>query len=90
MNLKWNDERYRILGTNMFSFSRWSRENEPKPPPKYKVGDIVMLTRESKIVLVGEDCDGTALYGLDNLGFGFCEEQLKLVKEKNEEEGSPN
>jgi len=72
-------EDYRIPGTNMFSFSQWSRENIPKPPPKFKVGDVVVLTTKREITHVGEDCDGTILYTLDGLGPGWSEESLELA-----------
>jgi len=73
------DERYRILGTNAFNFSKWSRENEPKPPPKHKVGDVVRITSIQEIISIGKDCDGTVLYGLTNLGFGWAEESIVEV-----------
>jgi len=78
----WNDERYRIPGTNCFSLSKWSRENEPKLPPNYKVGDEVILTSETTIVQVYEDCDGTPLYQVDCNGYGISEQQLIALKEE--------
>ena len=62
-----------------FVFSHYSRENVPKKPPKYKVGDVVILKTEREITSVGQDCDGTMLYGLDNIGFGWSERDLRLA-----------
>ena len=64
-------EDYRIDGTNMFNLSKWSRENIPKPPHKYKVGDIVTVTVTAEITELHHDCDGTALYKLDGHGTGY-------------------
>ena len=63
-------EDYQIPGTNMFNFSKWSRENIPKPPHKYKVGDCVTVTLTVEIFELHHDCDGTALYKVDQLGYG--------------------
>ncbi len=46
----------------MFSFSAWSRENEPKGEPRFQVGDRVMLNIPLYICRVGQDCDGTPLF----------------------------
>ena len=62
------------------NWSKYSRENIPKKPPKFKVGDTVVLTTEREITQVGQDCDGTVLYGLDNIGFGWNERQLSVKK----------
>lgn len=66
MKLPMTDERYRIPGLNAFSMSAWSRENEPKEPPRYKVGDVVVLTVTTEVTRVFEDCDGTPLYSFEN------------------------
>lgn len=71
------DDKYRIPGTNMFNFSAWSRDNEPKEPPRYKVGDVVVITLTREITAVGNDCDGTVLYGLDGMGFGWNEDIMR-------------
>lgn len=62
------------------NWSKYSRENIPKKTPKFKVGDNVILTTEREITQVGQDCDGTTLYGLDNIGFGWSERQLSVKK----------
>lgn len=63
-----NDPEYRIPGTNIVSFSRWSRENVPKPPPAHKIGDRVLV--ELLVHKSYEDCDGTPLFAIggDNIG----------------------
>ena len=63
-----------------FVFSHYSRENIPKPKPKYSVGDEVVLTFETDVTKIGQDCDGTTLYGLRNVGFGWGENSFKKVK----------
>ena len=74
-------EEYRIPGTSCYNWSKYSRENIPKPAPKFKVGDEVRLTIDSDIIRVGQDCDGTPLYELRNLGFGFSDNDLELIEE---------
>jgi len=79
-----DDERYRIpLSDNSYAIniSKWSRENEPKDPPKYKVGDMVkfVLDTEVEVLQVYEDCDGTPLYELEMVGLGWSEENIKEV-----------
>lgn len=76
-----DDPRYRIPGTNFINLSHWSRENEPKSQPKYKVGDVVVVTLTCEITSVGNDCDGTVLYGLDSVGFGYNEDCLRPATE---------
>lgn len=49
-----------------FSLSAWVRQNDPAPPPRFKVGDRVVLTAVLTVTRVGKDCDGTPLYD-----FGF-------------------
>jgi len=74
-----DDQRYRIPlqgGGYALNLSKWSRENEPKPPHKYKVGDTLALTTEVEVKSLHFDCDGTPLYELYNLGNGFSEESL--------------
>lgn len=66
-----HDGRYTHDG--LFNFSKWSRENVPKPPPQFAVGDTVIFTIETTITHVGADCDGTTLYGADMIGFGWAE-----------------
>jgi hypothetical protein len=59
------DKRYQIApGT--YSLSAWSRENEPKEPPRFRVGGWVLSVQISEITAVYQDCDGTPLYALDN------------------------
>jgi len=66
----------RIPGTDMFSLSRWLRENEPKLPSTWKVGDHVVLVIPVEITDVYEDCDGTPLYRLSMCGDGWSESFL--------------
>jgi hypothetical protein len=47
-----------------FNLSKWSRENIPKPKPKFKLGDKVVLTTPLTITKIGKDCDGSTLYSL--------------------------
>jgi hypothetical protein len=74
-----HQEKYRIPGTNIFNFTAYSRENIPKPPPSLKVGDKVCFCIETEITDVGRDCDGTALYGADMIGWGWAEGAFTLV-----------
>lgn len=53
---------YRVPGTNLINASKWSRENIPKPPPAFKVGDRVLA--EVTVHKVYEDCDGTPLFAI--------------------------
>jgi hypothetical protein len=76
------DERYRIPGTDAFSYSKWARENVDRDPPKFKVGDVVVITLVKEITKVGNDCDGTVLYGLEDLGFGYSEDNLRLATDE--------
>ena len=62
----------------MFNWSKYSRENIPKPPPKFKVGDSVRVTFDAEIISVGSDCDGTPLYELDHGGFGWNDDQMEM------------
>jgi hypothetical protein len=71
-----DDERYRIPGTNMFNLSKWSRENVPKSPPRYKVGDVVVHVTDDEVLRVFEDCDGTPLYELARGGSGISDDWL--------------
>lgn len=73
MKLPMTDERYRIPGLNAFSMSAWSRDNEPKEPPRFKVGDIVAITIITEVTKVFNDCDGTPLYSLDGIGHGYSD-----------------
>lgn len=82
-HMKWHKdnkktlEDYRIPGTNLLNFSAYSRENIPKLPHKHKVGDIVKYTAVCEITELHNDCDGTALYVLDNQHYGVSEDSLK-------------
>jgi hypothetical protein len=69
-------EDYRMPGTNAFNLSKWSRENEPKAPPRYKVGDYVVLVVSCEITRVYQDCDGTPLYTLDGDDHGHSDDSL--------------
>ncbi len=72
-------ENYIILGTNIINFSKYSRENIPKPSPKFKVGDKVVFTIETEITEIGNDCDGTVLYGAYMLGNSWGEKNFKKL-----------
>ena len=63
----------------IFNWSRWSRENIPKPAPMLRVGDKVRFTLETEITKVGQDCDGTTLYAADMIGFGWNEETFQKI-----------
>lgn len=81
-----DDPRYRIEGTDMMNFSKWSRENEPKPDHQHQVGDVVVLNFVCKITKLVRDCDGTALYVLSNgLGGGWSEEQLRAATQEEKD-----
>lgn len=69
-------EDYRIPGTNGFNLSKWSRENVSKPPPRYKVGDYVVIVVSYEITQVYEDCDGTPIYELDSRYGGYSDDGL--------------
>ena len=77
-------EDYRIPGTNDFNFSKWSRENDLKDPPKLKVGDKVIFTLETEIIAIGQDCDGTVLYSADMIGDGWGEEEFRKIIDEEE------
>lgn len=77
-----DDERYRIPGTNMVNFSHWARENVEQPAPKFEVGDVVVITLVREITAVGKDCDGSTLYGLDGIGFGYSESDLRIATDE--------
>jgi hypothetical protein len=47
-----------------YNLSAWARENDPAPPPRFKLGDRVVLTSVLTVVGIGQDCDGTPLYSL--------------------------
>lgn len=63
-----DDERYRIPGTTILNFTAWSRENEPKDPPKFWLGHRVRFIPDDGDVVEGvieacyPDCDWTPLY----------------------------
>lgn len=79
-----DDPRYRIEGTNMINFSKWSRENEPKPDHEYAEGDIVILTITAQVKKLTRDCDGTALYQFHEIGGNWSEDTI-LRKASDEE-----
>jgi hypothetical protein len=73
-----NHSDYLIEGTEILNFTKWSRENIPKPDHKIPVGTLVEVKFDSWfgegacwkvharlwVVLHGRDCDGTPLYTL--------------------------
>ena len=72
------------IAGGLLNWSHYSRDNIPKPPAKYKVGDTVRFAVDTEILSIGKDCDGTVLYELDMLGHGWSEEFLanrKLLEE---------
>jgi len=71
-----NHPDYRIPGTNAFSLSKWSRENDPKPPARYKVGDPVVLVISGEVTRVYEDCDGTPLYEINGKYIGHSDTRI--------------
>ena len=83
--LPMDDERYRIPGTNTFNLSAWSRENEPKAPPQFKLGDIVVFTTTAEITRVYQDVDGTPLYSLDIQPHGHNEESIRPATEEEKD-----
>lgn len=52
------------IAPGVYNLSAWSRENEPKGPPRFKVGDRVRFTDTLYVHRVGQDCDGTPLFAL--------------------------
>jgi hypothetical protein len=34
---------YRVPGTDLLNLSKWSRENDPKPPHKFPIGQVVTV-----------------------------------------------
>lgn len=79
-------ERYRLEGLNAFSLSRWSKENEYHEPHRFKVGDIVRLTITCEVTNLVEDCDGTALYTLDNDMHGVPDnDDIRLATDEEKE-----
>lgn len=50
-------EDYRIPGTNLISFSQWSRENIPKPPHAIALGQIVDLDPDELMFRMEGDND---------------------------------
>lgn len=78
-----NNPRYWVTGPGTFNLSKWLRENVEQPPPQFKVGDVVTITITREITKVGQDCDGTTLYGIDGLGFGWPEgDHLRLATDE--------
>lgn len=72
-----DDVRYRVPGTNLQSFTAWSRENVPKGPPRFWIGwrvevenfdpdtdHGVGLPQVGTVEKVGADCDLTPLYSI--------------------------
>lgn len=74
--------RYTIPGTNVFNLTRWVRENTEYPPPKFKVGDVVVFTVITEITGVGKDCDGSILYSAEMIGHGWGEENFREATEE--------
>ena len=72
--LPMDDERYRIVG-NAFSLTAWSRDNEPKESPRFRVGDTVLSIQICEVTKLHNDCDGTPLYALDH-ETGYADEGL--------------
>lgn len=70
------------VAPGIFNFAKWSRENIPKPPHKFKVGDVVVITITTEVVATGFDCDGTPLYNLGMLGFGWSEDGMRLATDE--------
>ncbi|MGA2669976.1 MAG: hypothetical protein ABSF21_00945 [Dehalococcoidia bacterium] len=77
---KFESEEYRIPGTNIYDWSKYSRENIVKSPPRFKVGDSVIFTIKTEVLRVYQDCDGTPLYEVDMLGNGWSDRQLKGIR----------
>ena len=63
----------------IFNFTKWSRENISKDPPKLKIGDNVIFTLITKINHVGQDCDGTILYSADMINHGWDESCFEKI-----------
>ena len=59
------------------------RQNNLEKPRKFKVGDPVTFTIETTITKVGQDCDGTVLYGADFIGNCWGEENFTLSVNDN-------
>lgn len=72
---------YLIPGTNILNFSRWSRENEPKDPSPFKIGDEVYVLCCAEVVRIYEDCDGTPLHALDNGQKGYSAASLSATSD---------
>ena len=75
--LPMTDPRYNQNG--IINVAKWSRENEPKPLHKRKVGAEVIVTCETTIAKLTHDCDGTALYSVDRIEHGLNEGALTDV-----------
>ena len=73
-------EDYMIPGTNIVNFTAYSRENIPKEPPRFQVGDKVVFSCETEITCVGQDCDGTVLLSADMIGHGWGQVHFKKVQ----------
>ena len=69
-------KKYTIPGTNIFNWSKYSRENIPQDPPRFREGDKVIFTVETIITKVGSDCDGTVLYSAEMIGSAWGEEHF--------------
>lgn len=80
--LPMDDPRYKIPGTNMINFSKWSRENEEHPDHKFAVGDIVVLTITVEISELIRDCDGTPLYRFGDIRGNWSEESLRAATDE--------
>ncbi|HEY0545300.1 MAG TPA: hypothetical protein VGC91_08000 [Pyrinomonadaceae bacterium] len=73
---------YNVPGTNVKNFSKWSKENIPKPPPKFKIGDRVIYSIATEIIEVYQDCDGSTLYSTIDHGNGYSENSFEPLFSK--------
>lgn len=80
---------YLIEGTSILNFSKWSRENIPKSPPAFAVGDRVLVP--AVVRKVYQDCDGTPLFAVGSdeddsrLWYGYVNENLAPAPPKADE-----
>jgi len=71
-----DDPKYKIA-PGITNFTAWSRDNIPKGPPRFKVGDRVRFLESLWILYVGEDCDGEPLFSVSTSDpKDFTEEEL--------------
>lgn len=62
------------------------KENNLAKPRKFKIGDEVVFKIEITITQVGQDCDGSVLYGADYIGNGWGEENFEFAKKDSSHE----